>query len=78
MEGFEWGELRPAEANGFSHCFVTTFETSAGRDAYLAHPAHEVAAPPWAHVRTSGIEPQARALFGRVVAGVRVEDLLTP
>jgi len=42
MEGFEWGELRPAEANGFSHCFVTTFETSAGRDAYLAHPAHEV------------------------------------
>ena len=41
MKAFEWGRLKPAEAQGMSHVFVTTFATAAGRDAYLAHPAHE-------------------------------------
>ena len=29
------------KAQGFTHCFVVTFENAAGRDAYLPHPAHK-------------------------------------
>ncbi len=41
--GFEWGTDVSAEslAQGFTHCFLVTFEDAKGRDAYLPHPAHK-------------------------------------
>lgn len=41
--GFEWGTDVSVEgrAAGFTHCFVVTFADTAGRDAYLPHPAHQ-------------------------------------
>jgi hypothetical protein len=41
--GFEWGTDVSVEdkADGFTHCFVVTFEDAAGRAAYLPHPAHK-------------------------------------
>jgi hypothetical protein len=39
---FEWGTDVSVEniAQGFTHCFVVTFQDAAARDAYLPHPAH--------------------------------------
>jgi hypothetical protein len=41
--GFEWGTNNSPEnrAQGFTHCFLLTFRDSAGRAAYLPHPAHK-------------------------------------
>ena len=40
---FEWGTNNsPEELNeGFTHCFLISFESEAARDAYLVDPAHE-------------------------------------
>jgi hypothetical protein len=39
---FEWGTNESPEGldQGFTHCFVVTFDDAAARDAYLPHPAH--------------------------------------
>jgi hypothetical protein len=39
---FEWGtNISPENlAQGFTHCFLVTFNDVKGRDAYLPHPAH--------------------------------------
>ena len=39
---FEWGTDMSLEglAQGFTHCFIVSFENAAGRDAYLPHPKH--------------------------------------
>ena len=41
--GFEWGtNISPENRNqGFTHCFLVTFDDAKGRDAYLPHPAHK-------------------------------------
>jgi hypothetical protein len=41
--GYEWGTNVSPEnkAQGFTHCFLVTFNDAAGRDAYLPHPAHK-------------------------------------
>jgi len=38
----EWGTNESPEGldQGFTHCFVVTFDDAAARDAYLPHPAH--------------------------------------
>jgi len=43
IEDFEWGTDVGVEnlAAGFTHCFIVTFRSAAGRDVYLPHPAHE-------------------------------------
>lgn len=43
MRGFEWGTNVSPEnlANGFTHCFIVSFDDAAGRDVYLPHPAHK-------------------------------------
>lgn len=40
---FEWGTNNSPEglADGFTHCFLVTFQDEAGRAAYLPHPAHK-------------------------------------
>jgi hypothetical protein len=40
---FEWGtDVSPeGKAEGFTHCFVVTFNDAKGRDAYLPHAAHK-------------------------------------
>ncbi len=40
--GFEWGtNISPENLNqGYTHCFLVTFNDAKGRDAYLPHPAH--------------------------------------
>ena len=40
---FEWGTDNSPEglANGFTHCFLLTFESEADREVYLPHPAHK-------------------------------------
>ncbi len=40
---FEWGtNISPENRNeGFTHCFLVTFDDVKGRDAYLPHPAHK-------------------------------------
>ena len=40
---FEWGRNSSPEQldRGFTHCFLVTFESPAGRDAYLPHPLHQ-------------------------------------
>lgn len=40
---FEWGTDVSSEnlAQGFTHCFLVTFDDEKGRDAYLPHPAHK-------------------------------------
>ena len=40
---FEWGTNNSPEglADGFTHCFLVTFEDAEGRAAYLPHPAHK-------------------------------------
>ena len=41
--GFENGLNISGEnlSQGYTHCFVLTFQDSAARDAYLIHPKHE-------------------------------------
>ena len=43
MKHFEWGADMSIEDlhDGFTHCFITTFDDAAGRDAYLPHQAHK-------------------------------------
>lgn len=43
MKAYEWGEDVSIENlnQGFTHCFITTFEDTEGRDAYIPHPAHQ-------------------------------------
>lgn len=43
IRAFEWGTNESPEKldQGFTHCFVVTFENAAARDAYLPHPAHK-------------------------------------
>jgi hypothetical protein len=40
---FEWGtNISPENRDqGFTHCFLVTFNDAKGRDAYLPHPAHK-------------------------------------
>lgn len=46
---FEWGLNSSPEGldEGFTHCFIVTFANSAGRDAYLPHPAHQAFISRW-------------------------------
>jgi hypothetical protein len=41
--GFEWGTDNSPEklSQGFTHCFLVTFNCEKGRAAYLPHPAHK-------------------------------------
>ena len=41
--GFEWGtNISPEKHDqGFTHCFLVTFNNAKDRDAYLPHPAHK-------------------------------------
>ncbi|PHS03845.1 MAG: stress responsive protein [Blastopirellula sp.] len=43
IKDFEWGINNSPEKHdkGFTHCFLLTFDSEAGRDAYLPHPAHK-------------------------------------
>ncbi len=43
VRGFEWGtNVSPENLNqGFTHCFLLTFDNARDRDAYLVHPAHK-------------------------------------
>jgi quinol monooxygenase YgiN len=43
IKEFEWGTNVSIENKnqGFSHCFLVTFEDEAARDAYIPHPAHQ-------------------------------------
>ena len=43
VRGFEWGtNVSPENLNqGFTHCFLLTFDSTRDRDAYLVHPAHK-------------------------------------
>lgn len=43
IRAFEWGVNASPEKldQGFTHCFVVTFDDAAARDAYLPHPAHK-------------------------------------
>jgi hypothetical protein len=40
---FEWGtDISPEKlSEGYTHCFLVTFDTANARDAYLPHPAHK-------------------------------------
>ncbi len=40
---YEWGTNVSPEpfSDGFTHCFVLTFNSGKDRDAYLVHPAHK-------------------------------------
>jgi hypothetical protein len=43
VRDFEWGtNMSPENLNqGFTHCFLLTFDNARDRDAYLVHPAHK-------------------------------------
>jgi hypothetical protein len=43
ITAFEWGTNNSPEglAEGFTHCFVVTFDNARSRDAYLPHQAHK-------------------------------------
>jgi hypothetical protein len=43
ITAFEWGtDVAPEKrSEGFTHCFLVTFASEAGRDAYLPHAAHQ-------------------------------------
>ena len=43
VRDFEWGINSSPEPlnNGFTHCFIVTFDDPAGRDDYLPHPLHQ-------------------------------------
>lgn len=42
VRDFEWGINSSPEplSNGFTHCFIVTFDDPGGRDNYLPHPLH--------------------------------------
>jgi hypothetical protein len=42
IKAFEWGKNNSPEKHddGFTHCFMVTFDTEEGRAAYLPHPDH--------------------------------------
>lgn len=42
IKAFEWGTNNSPEKHddGFTHCFLVTFESAEGREAYLPHPDH--------------------------------------
>ncbi len=60
IKAFEWGINNAEEykEDGFTHCFMVTFENEAGRDAYIPHDAHK----------------EFVTLVGPVVEAVRVLD----
>eukprot|EP00897_Mesotaenium_endlicherianum_P005962 jgi/Mesen1/5394/ME000268S04591 len=43
MKGFEWGTDVSVEglSKGFTHVFVTTFDSPEDRDTYIEHPVHK-------------------------------------
>jgi len=43
IRDYEWGTNVSPEGldEGFTHCFLVTFDSEADRDAYLRHPAHQ-------------------------------------
>lgn len=43
VTGFEWGRNSSPENldEGFTHCFIVSFDGPGGRDTYLPHPAHQ-------------------------------------
>jgi len=43
IKDFEYGtDISPEKkSQGFTHCFLVTFDSEAGRDTYLPHPAHK-------------------------------------
>jgi hypothetical protein len=43
IKGFEWGTNNSPENHdaGFTHAFMVTFNSEAGRAAYLPHPDHQ-------------------------------------
>jgi hypothetical protein len=43
VRGYEWGtNVSPENLNqGYTHCFLLTFDSARDRDAYLVHPAHK-------------------------------------
>ncbi|PWN06969.1 Dabb family protein [Rhodohalobacter mucosus] len=43
IRDFEWGINNSPEGldQGFTHCFIVTFDSEEGRDIYLPHPAHQ-------------------------------------
>jgi hypothetical protein len=43
IRDFEWGvDVSPeGKADGFTHCFLVSFDDKAGLDVYLPHPAHK-------------------------------------
>lgn len=43
IKAFEWGMNNSPEshADGFTHCFLVTFDSEDGRAAYLPHPEHQ-------------------------------------
>ena len=43
IKGCEWGTNVSPEglADGFTHCFIVTFDDKKGLEAYLPHPAHK-------------------------------------
>ena len=43
IKSFEWGTNNSPEGldKGFTHCFLLTFESEAGRATYLPHPDHK-------------------------------------
>ena len=43
VRGFEWGRNSSPEGldQGFTHCFIVSFDGPEDRDAYLPHPAHQ-------------------------------------
>ncbi|KAG6544129.1 hypothetical protein Mapa_014441 [Marchantia paleacea] len=43
MKGFEWGTDVSIENlhEGYTHVFISTFDSKAGRDAYVVHETHQ-------------------------------------
>lgn len=43
IAAYEWGTNNSPEglADGFTHCFLVTFNDEAGREVYLPHPSHK-------------------------------------
>ncbi len=43
IKAFEWGKNNSPENNddGFTHCFMVTFDSEEGREQYLPHPDHK-------------------------------------
>lgn len=43
VKDFEFGRNSSPEkkSEGYTHCFIITFENEASRDQYLPHPAHQ-------------------------------------